>query len=175
MAERGDLKERLGEELRKYALVSAYLYVCFGALLMYKAALLDAAGHHVVLAGTALVKALILGKFLLLGDVAGVGTRLPAATLRARIAWRTVLLFGVLVLLTFVEEVVAGAIHHRLAATLAEWRTRPALEILAECLLLLLVLFPLVVVTEVRRTLGADGLRALLARRPGPPSARGDG
>lgn len=168
-AEPAPLRSRLVEELRKYAFVSAYLYVCFGALLMYKAALLDAAGQHTVHAGTALVKALILGKFLLLGDVAGVGMRLPAATLRTRIAWRTGLLFLLLVVLTFVEEVVAGALHHRVAATLAEWRNRSMLEFAAEWLLLLLVLLPLVVVTEVRRTLGVDALRTLLGRRPGGP------
>jgi hypothetical protein len=31
----------LGRELRQYAIVAAYLYVCFGALILYKAAILS--------------------------------------------------------------------------------------------------------------------------------------
>jgi hypothetical protein len=54
------LKHRLREELRKYLIVSAYLYICFGALQFYKAALLQDAGVHYLPLGVAVVKALII-------------------------------------------------------------------------------------------------------------------
>ena len=43
--DRPGVKERLREELHRYATVSAYLYVCFSALLLYKYALLREAGQ----------------------------------------------------------------------------------------------------------------------------------
>ncbi len=33
-------QKRLGHELRQYALIFVYLYVCFGALILYKMAIL---------------------------------------------------------------------------------------------------------------------------------------
>ena len=62
------LKHRLREELRHYVIVAAFLYVCFGALQLYKTAVLEDAGVHYLPLGVAAVKALIIGKFLLVGD-----------------------------------------------------------------------------------------------------------
>lgn len=160
---RGDLKDRLREEVRKYVFVSAWLFVCFGALLLYRAALTGGGVGHGVILLAAVTKALILGKFLLLGDAAGAGTRLPAATLWKRVAWRSLLLLLVLVALTFIEELVVGIVHGRSAGgTLAELHARSIPELAAECLLLLLALVPLVAAAEVRRTLGSGGLKVLL-------------
>jgi hypothetical protein len=63
--------QKLKHELREYALLSAYLYVCFGALILYKMAILGEVGVSYTLAGLAAIKALILAKFILLGH--GVG------------------------------------------------------------------------------------------------------
>ena len=52
-----------------------YLYVCFGAMLLYKMAILHAAGIDYAPYGLAAVKALILGKFMLLGRAARLGDR----------------------------------------------------------------------------------------------------
>ena len=43
--------------------IASYLAVCFGALLFYKAAILESAGIDMTRAGLAIIKALILGKF----------------------------------------------------------------------------------------------------------------
>ena len=66
---------KVAHELWQYAIISAYLYVCFGALLFYKAAILNGAGISYAPYGTAAIKALILGKFILLGEAAGLGDR----------------------------------------------------------------------------------------------------
>jgi len=39
-----EARERLRSELRRFLLVSAYLYVCLVALLLFKAAILDGTG-----------------------------------------------------------------------------------------------------------------------------------
>lgn len=158
----GNLKSRLRDELRKYLLVSGYLYVCFGALELFKTAVLRDAGVDYVPLGIAAAKALILGKFVLLGEAARVGSRPAARTLAQRIAYRIVLLLALLVVLIVVEELLVGRLHGRpLAETLAEYEHRLP-EVLATMLLLLLILVPLVTVTEVNHALGAGGLARLL-------------
>jgi hypothetical protein len=164
------LKARLGEELRNYLLVTAYLFVCFAVLLLYRSAILSGVGEHVAPFGTALVKALVLGKFLLIGQAAGVGTRVQAGTVLRRIAIRTLSLAALLVVLTIVEEIVIGLVHKQpVAQSLAGFFGDALPEKLAGCLVMVLVLLPLVAATELRRALGPAAFASLLK---GPPRGR---
>jgi hypothetical protein len=162
-AHRPGAKERLKEELHRYLAVSAYLYVCFAAILLYKSAVLSSVGEHYLPLGLAAGKALILGKFVLLGDAAGVGRRSGARTLLHRILRNSVLFLVLLVLLTIAEEIIVGLVHgHSLRQAMAALAEHPWQETLASCFLMLLILIPLVTVTEVSRTLGPGRLRQLL-------------
>ena len=157
------LKARLAEELGKYAIVSAYLFVCFGALLLYKAALLQQEGVQFAPLAVALGKAMIVGKFLLIGETLRVGRRLAARHLLGRIAQRVLLLLLLLIVLTAAEELVVGLIRgHAIADIWAEMGSKPLAEVLTEMLLMLLILVPLVAVTELNRALGRGTLRRLL-------------
>lgn len=170
---RTDAIERVRSELRRYLAVSAYLYVCFGAVLLYRTALLGDAGVHVLHWGTAAAKALVLGKFLLIGEAVRAGERIASATRLQRIAWRVVALLVLLAALTGVEELVVGWIHGLPAAqTLGELREKSLPEMAAEGLLVLLVLVPIVVVEEVGEALGRGGLVRLLRAPPAPRPER---
>jgi hypothetical protein len=168
------LKSRLREELLDYARVSAYLYVCFGALLLYKSAILQGAGVHYVPLGVALVKALVLGKFILLGSMVGRNTQGRAPTLLHRVAVRSLLLLVFLAALTVAEEVLVGFVHGHPPATTLDELLGPRLpEIAASLLLLLLVLIPLVMSTELTRALGHVTLWRLLKMAPPATTASG--
>jgi hypothetical protein len=157
------VKQRVREELHRYLAVSAYLYVCFAAILLYKSAILSSIGEHYLPLGLAAGKALILGKFVLLGEAAGVGTRIGARSLLQRVLRNSVLFLLLLVLLTILEEIIVGLVHgHSLGQAVAALAEHPWPETLASCFLMLLVLIPLVAVTEVSRTLGPGALRKLL-------------
>jgi len=146
------LKERAREELRNYAFVAAYLYVCFGAILLYKTALLREEGVAFLPHGLAAIKALILGKFILIGEAVGVGTRAHRRSLISSVAYQTALFFLLLIVLSVVEELVVGKVHGRsLAETVSEFREHAGLEMLATALLMLLVLIPLIAFKELRR------------------------
>ena len=146
------LKERAREELRNYAIVAAYLYVCFGAILLYKTALLREEGVAFLPHGLAAVKALILGKFILIGEAVGVGARTQPRSLVSAIATRTALFFVLLLVLSVVEELVVGKMHgHSFCETIAEFREHAGLEMLATSILMLLVLIPLIAFKELRR------------------------
>ena len=79
------LKEKAREELRIYAIVAAYLYVCFAALLVFESSLQPEPSGGFVPHGIAVIKALVLGKFLLLGRAVGAGTRVHTRTVAGRI------------------------------------------------------------------------------------------
>ena len=59
--------EKMGHELRQFGLIAGYLYVCFGALILYKMAILRGQGIGYAPYGLAAVKALVLAKFILAG------------------------------------------------------------------------------------------------------------
>ena len=122
----GTLKDRAREELRSYALIAGYLYVCFAAIMLYKSALLREAGVGFLPHGIAAAKALILGKFILLGEAAGVGTRLRSTrTLIHAIAVKSLLFFVFLILLSVAEEFLVGRMRgHSFAQTLADYHFR---------------------------------------------------
>lgn len=160
---RARLKERAREELRNYLLVALYLYVCFGVVLLYKAALLEEEGVNFLPHGLAAIKALILGKFILIGEAIGIGSRLRVSTLATAIAVRSVAAFLFLVLLSVVEELVVGRVHGKsFAATLADYAQQPVLMWVSESLLLLVVLIPLIAAKQISRRLGPGGLRQML-------------
>lgn len=160
------IKERAREELRRYALVAAYLYICFFVLMLHESILLGKTGAGLLPHGLAAVKALVLGKFILIGEAVGAGTRLRVSTLAQRIAVRSLLLLGVLVVLTLVEELIVGKVHDKsFSATLAEYEQRSVLSMLSECLLMLLIMVPLVAVREISQALGPGVLNRMLFNR----------
>ena len=57
MTSKGSLANRLRHELREYAIVAVYLYVCFGVLLLYKDAILREEGLSYLHFGLAAGKA----------------------------------------------------------------------------------------------------------------------
>ena len=74
--------------MKTYAGLAVYLYICFGAILLYKAAVLGEHGIGYTPYGLAAIKALVLAKFMLLGHAARIGERhgsgsLVLATFRA--------------------------------------------------------------------------------------------
>ena len=159
------LKHKLREELRKYLIVSAYLFICFGVLLLYKAALLQDAGVNYLPLGVAVVKALIVGKFLLIGDAVRARLQRRPGHLPGRIAMRVFWLLSILALLTIAEELIVGWIHGQsLFEVEAEFHARSTLELVAEVLLMGLILLPLVGAAELSQALGPGVLRSQILR-----------
>jgi hypothetical protein len=159
--------ERLVEELKKYGLISLYLYLCFSVLLLYKMSILDAQGVEYLPFGLAVAKALILGKFLLIGDVIAHGTGSAHHRLLVRVTRRCVILLLLLLVFVALEELIVGWFHDRTVAQVtAEFMARPWIEKLAPSALMLMVLVPLVTATELYRALGPERVRKWLSEPP---------
>jgi hypothetical protein len=157
------LKERAADELRRYFKVSAYLFLCLAALLFYRNEVLSEEGVSAIGLGFAAGKALILGKFLLLGEAAGIGRRFQAPTLWIAILRQGLFMWVLLLVLSAVEEFLVGLLHgHSLSQTLAVYRGHSVLEMVARSVLLLMVLLPMIATVELSRALGPGVLRDLL-------------
>ena len=167
-------RERLVHELREYLAIAAYLYVCFAALLFYRWSILEEAGPAPIQYGLAAIKALVLGKFMLLGRVVGVGERSPLHRPMLAVLWKSLSTLALLVLLTVIEHVLLGWWHgegpvQALRAALGGRR----LETAASCLLMGMILIPWFGYREIAEAIGADRLRAifLTPRRDDAPGA----
>lgn len=72
---KASFREKAGEELTEFIVLTAYLYVCFAALIYFKAAILQAQGVAYTPLGLAAIKAAICAKFMLVGRVLHLGER----------------------------------------------------------------------------------------------------
>jgi hypothetical protein len=144
MPQKATLIQRARHELAEYLVISAYLFVCFGSLLFYKSAILRNDGLEFAAFGLALVKALILGKFILVLQAVGIGERGDKNGILLVGILKTSLLFLILlVTLNAIEEVTLGLFHGRAAReVLGEMAGGTVPEAIAVCILLLLILIP---------------------------------
>lgn len=160
------LGTRLKNELIKYGVVSGYLFISFSLLILYEATV-SGGGHQALPFTVALVKALVLGKFLLIGEAFEAGSRADAHPLVIRVAWRTLVFLLVLLILKALEELVIGWFHDKSAmAIVDEVLQRSLLENLAPVLIMVFILIPLVGISECYRQLGPEKFKALCLARP---------
>jgi hypothetical protein len=156
------LSARLGHEARQYAIVVAYLWLCFAAILFYEGAVLRAEGIRVTLYGVAALKALILGKFLMVGQSLHVGEQFASRPLIHQLAYRSVLFALLLAAMIVVEETVVGWVHGRAIRESiggiagGNWR-----QAFATWLLLWLILVPYLAIRLISQALGEDRLRRM--------------
>ena len=137
------LVQRGVHELKELVLIAIYLYVALGAVLLIKTAVLHTQGIKFTPWGVAIVKAVVLAKFMLIGEAMKIGGRSTTGPL----IWPTLQkAFGLLVLLivmTIIEEAVVGLFHHQsIAASLSDLFGPRLEESLAGYLIMLLVLLP---------------------------------
>lgn len=171
-------KEWLGKELREFAVVFVYLYVCFGAVILFKAAVLRDAGIAFVPFGMASIKAAIIGKFILIGQMTPINrhdTRAPLAWAMVR---KSIGLLALLLVLTAVEHLIERWWHGKgLPHSIADLSEVAVPEMLAHLALMLLMLIPYIAYREIDDALGRGTLWRLM-RQPGgvspDPAPTGD-
>lgn len=157
-------RERLAHEAKAFAALALYLFVCFAAIYNLKAAILAEEGVAFAPLAVAAVKALILAKFVMLGEAMHLGEMLNDGPLVIVVFRRSLIFLALLIVLSVIEEAVAGLIHGKDAReALRELAAGRTWEILASCLLLWLVLMPYLGLRHIARHLGDEQWRRLLA------------
>jgi hypothetical protein len=136
-------REKACEELREFIILTAYLYVCFAAVIYFKAAVLQAHGIVYAPLGLAIVKAALRAKFMLMGRVFQLGERYKHLPLIVPTLHRSFVFLLLLAALTFIEEIVVGALHGRTAMeSISEVAGGTFPQIVATILIIFLILVP---------------------------------
>jgi len=168
------LGERARHELIAYLAVSAYLLVWFSAVLFYKSTILRSVGIEFAPFALAAVKALILGKFILVLEAFQIGERGKQGSLLIVDILKKALLFTLaLFALSILEEIVVGHFHGREAAEVVrEIGGGSALQALALAILMFLVLLPYLAFRRIALVFG-DLPELLFTLRP-PEKPKGE-
>ena len=157
------VRTRAARELRHFLSIAAYLYVCFGALILLKSAILHGHGFEPTPWGFALVKAALLAKFMMLGQALRLDRRFGARPLIWPILHRSVVFLALLVALSVAEHVAAGLFGGRgVMESVREMAGGSALEAAATVLVLLLILLPYFAFRVLAEALGHDRLMRML-------------
>jgi hypothetical protein len=138
------LAQRAWHEVIAYLTISGYLLVWFSAVMFYKATILGSVGIEFAPFGLAAVKALILGKFILVMEDLKIGEGKEGGGILAVEILKKALLFTLLlIVLSIVEEVVVGHFHGRgVREVLGEIGGGTIPQAIATGVLMFLVLLP---------------------------------
>lgn len=135
--------KRVTDDLIEFAVIAAYLYICLTALLFLKASILKAEGIPFAPFGFAAVKALILAKFASVGQALHLGERFKNLPLVWPTLYRSLVFLLLLIILSVVEDVIAGLMHdRRIADSLAEMGGGTPSQMLATVFVMFLILVP---------------------------------
>jgi hypothetical protein len=160
---------RATHELRRFAIVFVYLYVVIGAITLFKTAVLHTQGIDFAFWGISAIKAAVLAKFMLLGHAMKIGEGDTTSPLIWPTLHRALGFLVLLIILTIIEEIVVGLLHHRPAiASLGELFGPRLQETLAGYLIMLLVLIPYFAFAVLGEVLGEGRLVRMffVARAP---------
>lgn len=162
----GALARKARRELTEYAVISVYLYICFSALIFYKASILHSQGVEFVVYGLALGKALILGKFILVAQALKIGDPNKPRRLALAILYKSLLFALLLIFLAVAEEMIVGFFKGRhLQNVLSEIAGGTLPQFFATSFLMLLIMIPYFAFREISAALGEGKLLTLLTER----------
>jgi hypothetical protein len=134
-----------------------------------KTAVLHADGIDFSPWGIAVVKAVVLAKFILIGDAMKIGVRNTAKPLIWPTLRRAFAFLLLLIILTIIEEAVVGLFHHRSIAVSLGDLVGPRLEeTIAGYVIMLLILIPYFAFRVLSEALGEGRLERMffVAREP---------
>jgi hypothetical protein len=166
------LRQRATDELKEFLVIALYLLICFTALLYLKAAILRAEGIAFAPFGIAVVKALILAKFMSVGHMLHIGERYKDRALIWPTLYRSATFLGFLFVLDAIEEVVVGLLHHKpIATSLLDIGGGTRDQFIATLIVMMLILIPFFAFRALGEIVGESNLARVFlhsrARREG--------
>jgi hypothetical protein len=156
---RANLKSKALHEAKKFFWIFIYLWLCFALFVLYKSLIL--AEHHIDYTGYgfALVKALVLGKVILVAEGLHLAQRHKEKPLIYPTLYQSFVFFVLLVLFSMLEHIVRGFFAHKpITESLSEIGGGSLPAILAEALVMFVVLVPFFAFREIGRVLGENKL-----------------
>ena len=153
---------RMFGELKRLFQIFLYMLICVGAILYYRMSIPGAQNAGLWHFGYAVIKALLLAKFILLGHMLHIGERHRGRPLFYSSLYQALALFVLLIALFALEEVVVGLFHgHSIRTSLTEVLGISLHLVLAQGLLLFLLLLPYVAFLQLNDALGPGVLKRM--------------
>ena len=137
------LGKRVTGELREFAIIATYLYVCFTALAFLKASILHDEGIQFAPWAFAAIKAVVSAKFILVGRALHLGEGFRNYPLIVPTLYRSITFVVFVTVLTIIEEITVGYLHGRsVMDALSEMGGGMRDQRIATILVLLLIFIP---------------------------------
>jgi hypothetical protein len=170
---KASIRKRATDEVKEFAVIAIYLYVCFTAILYLKASILRAHGIAFAPFGFAAIKALICAKFVSVGHMLHVGERFKSLPLIWPTLYKSLAFLVLLFALNALEEIVVGLMHHRaIPDSLAEFGGGTLDQLIATSMVGLLILIPFFAFRTLGEVVGERNLvRVFFRRRHTAPTA----
>lgn len=159
-------KGKFARELKEYFLNALYLLLFFGMITTYRRLLM--AEYHIDYEdyGICLVKALILAKIIMVGDMFRLGHRFHDKPLIYPTLYKTVAFTLLVLLFSILEATIKALLHGKgLAGGWHELWSGRQYEVLAEGLIVFFAFLPFFAFRELERILGEGRIRGLFLRR----------
>lgn len=154
-----NLKQKAAHELRRYLVISFYLFVVFSLLIVHKSMILAEHRIHYALHGFALINALALAKVMLLAEDLHLADQFEDAPLIYPTLIKSIAFAVVLGCFTIGEHALMGRLRGRsLHESLADLGGGSWSDILVLMALVCVMLIPFFGFTELRRVFGPERL-----------------
>lgn len=164
------IRERLREEATSFAIIALYLFVCFAIVSYLKFSLLEVQGVAFTPWAFALIKALIIAKFMLVARAFERRGTIEARPLIVPTITKAAFAFMVVLALLVVEELVVGRIHGKgFAQSWNEMGGVTTHEKIATALIVLLVMVPIFAFRALGDVIGLQTLGRLYFERRRTP------
>jgi len=159
-------RKKIVQEMTEYYINFTYMAFFFGIFAIYRD--LVVAGYEISYwsYGFILVKALVLAKLIMIGDIMGLGRGLEDRPLIFPTLYKSIIFVVWVACFSVLEHMIEGFIHGKgLAGGFDELLRTGWDELLARCLVTFLAFIPFFAFRELERVLGEGKIRALFLRR----------
>jgi hypothetical protein len=158
-------KKRVLDELRKLSITVMYIWVLLSVFTLHREIIL--ANYHINYSakfGFAFINAMILAKFMWLGEILHAGKKAAGKALLYSMLWNSALFSVILMVCHLLEEALVKVWHGQsFAASFSETVADPR-DIFANMLLMFVVLIPFFFAKGLIEILGKDELKRLLLK-----------
>lgn len=161
------LRERAISEVRELAYITAYLFVVFSALTFYKSAILQSQSIEWLPWGFALIKSVVLAKFIMIGRALHIAEGHRSKPLIWQIIHKSIAFLILVAGFTVIEEAIVGFIHgETFWESMSEVGGGTTEEMIATLIIMFLVFLPLFAYGALSEVLGEKVLfRTLFVKR----------
>ena len=163
---KGDLKKKIVHEVVEYWIIVLYLAIFFAAFTQYRRLLLTAYDITYTNYWVAAIKALVLGKVIMIGEVLRIGRGLEQKPLIFPALYKTLVFTLFLAIFTVLENVIKGLWKGTgFTGNIVEFLGVGSHEFLANCLVVFVALIPFFGIKELGRVIGQDKIRTLFFQK----------